>query len=249
MRWSFLLEPHSLPQIVRLFLICCLRCSSCQLGCPIILFSSCCFSSSPRCDRMSIRHLLALHTLLNSSSLPLLTLLCLADTVFVFVDPCFTRQAFLDNLSDSFSTFVVVWFDRSSMRCHLCTTRRTSSVIMSLKFSKHGKSSWVCRILSAGTLVRKMRSYFENEQSIFALLALQKSVFEIATVSMFTTNSDNCLFLFMLHIWRQLGSTPITLLWSVGSMVSRIPILQTCNVVVVLNQRLASFQHLRSSSL
>ena len=38
------------------------------------------------------------------------------------------------------------------------------------------------------------------------------------------------------------------LLWSVGSMVSRIPILQTCNVVVVLKQRLASFLHLRSSS-
>ena len=32
-------------------------------------------------------------------------------------------------------------------------------------------------------------------------------------------------------------------------VVSRIPILQTCIVVVVLKQRLASFQHLRSSSL
>ena len=41
----------------------------------------------------------------------------------------------------------------------------------------------------------------------------------------------------------------VILLWSVGSIVSRIPILQTCNVVVVLKQRLASFQHLRSSSL
>ena len=41
----------------------------------------------------------------------------------------------------------------------------------------------------------------------------------------------------------------INMLWSVGSMVSRIPILQTCNVVVVLKQRLASFQHLRRSSL
>ena len=30
-------------------------------------------------------------------------------------------------------------------------------------------------------------------------------------------------------------------------MVSRIPILQTCNVVGVLKHRLASFQHLRSS--
>ena len=36
--------------------------------------------------------------------------------------------------------------------------------------------------------------------------------------------------------------------WTVGSMVRRRPILQTCNVVVVLKQRLASFQQLRSSS-
>ena len=36
--------------------------------------------------------------------------------------------------------------------------------------------------------------------------------------------------------------------WSVGSTVSRIPILQTCNVVVILKQKLASFQHLRSFS-
>ena len=34
----------------------------------------------------------------------------------------------------------------------------------------------------------------------------------------------------------------------VGSLVSRIPILQTWNVVVVQEQRLASFQHLRRSS-
>ena len=40
----------------------------------------------------------------------------------------------------------------------------------------------------------------------------------------------------------------VILKWSVGSMVSRIPILQTCKVVMVLKQRLASFQHLRSSS-
>ena len=37
--------------------------------------------------------------------------------------------------------------------------------------------------------------------------------------------------------------------WSVGSTVSGILIPQTCNVVVVLKQRLAWFQHLRSSSL
>ena len=83
-------------------------------------------------------------------------------------------------------------------------------MIISLKFSKHGKSSWLSlQKFSAGKLVRKRRSYFENEQSIFALLALHKSVFEIVPVSMFTTNSDNCLFLFMLHIRRQLDSTDV----------------------------------------
>ena len=44
------------------------------------------------------------------------------------------------------------------------------------------------------------------------------------------------------------GSSPSSCS-GVGSMVSRIPILQICNVVVVLKQILASFQHLRSSSL
>ena len=44
------------------------------------------------------------------------------------------------------------------------------------------------------------------------------------------------------------ASAAFILLWSVGSMVSRIPILQTCNVVVVLKRRLERSQHLRSSS-
>ena len=37
--------------------------------------------------------------------------------------------------------------------------------------------------------------------------------------------------------------------WCVGSMISRIPILQTCNVVVAQQQRLASFQHLHNFPL
>ena len=67
----------------------------------------------------------------------------------------------------------------------------------------------------------------------------------------------------LLSLQRALGShrvcNPVTrsimgfitfiLPWSVGSMVTSIQILQTCNVVAVLKQRLASFQHLRSSSL
>ena len=82
------------------------------------------------------------------------------------------------------------------------------------------------------------------------------------SVLMFTTNVDICLFLchnfpctFLLcyvfvsglqssHQLRD-QFVIVILLWSVGSMVSRIPILQTCNVVEVLKHRLASFQHLR----
>ena len=101
------------------------------------------FSSSPNATACRSAICSPLHATLNSSSLLLLHLLCLGDTIFVFVDPCFTRQGLLDKLSDSFSTFVFVWFDRSSTRSQRCTTRRTSSVIISLKFSKHGKSSWL----------------------------------------------------------------------------------------------------------
>ena len=43
--------------------------------------------------------------------------LCLGDRVFVCTHPCFSRQGSLNDRSDSFSTFVVVWFDRSSIRC------------------------------------------------------------------------------------------------------------------------------------
>ena len=160
MFWSFLLEPNSLPQIARLFLICCLRCSSCQLGCPIILFSSC-FSSSP--DATACRSAICspLHATLNSSSLPLLHLLCLA-----------TPSLYSLILALPVKVFSIIFLIRSphaflcsSMRCQRCTARRTSSVTMSLKVSKqHGKSSWLSlQNFSAGKLVRKMRSYFEKE--------------------------------------------------------------------------------------
>ena len=42
------------------------------------------------------------------------------------------------------STFVVVWFDRSSIRCQRCTTRSTSCVTVSLDVSRqHIESSWL----------------------------------------------------------------------------------------------------------
>ena len=72
-------------------------------------------------------------------------------------------------------------------------------------------------------------------------------------VSLFTTNSNNCLFLFaVLHLRRQPDSTSVPSFCSGVSdsfMVSRIAILQTCNVVAVQKQRLASFQHLHNFSL
>ena len=58
--------------------------------------------------------------------------LCLGDSVFICINPCLSRQGSLDIRSGSFSTFVVVWFCRSSMRCRRCTARTTSSVIVSL---------------------------------------------------------------------------------------------------------------------
>ena len=87
------------------------------------------------------------------------------------------------------------------------------------------------------------------------------------SVSTFTINVDNCLFVccrfpctfFLWSVLVSPGLQPhhqihhrlvtVILQWSVGSMVSRIPILQTCNVAAVLKHRLASFQPLRSSLL
>ena len=145
-----------------------------------------------------------------------------------------------------------VWFDRSSMRCHLCTTRRTSSVIISLKFSKHGKSSWLSlQKFSAGKLVRKRRSYFENEQSIFCPSCTSQICFRDCT--RFDVHNQFRQLSVSFHVAHpspaRFDRCRTWLLWSVGFTVSRIPIPQTCNVVVVLKQRLASFQHLRSSSL
>ena len=71
-----------------------------------------------------------------------------------------------------------------------------------------------------------------------------------APVSTNITNSDNCLFLsvFAHPAAARFNRSPIILQWSVGSMVSRKPILHICNAVVVLKQKLASFQHLHRLS-
>ena len=75
---------------------------------------------------------------------PLFHSLCLGDSVFVCIHLCFSRQSCLINRSDSFSTFVVVRFHRSSMRSQRCTTRTTSSVTASLDVTRqHMESSWL----------------------------------------------------------------------------------------------------------
>ena len=132
---------RGLPQFVRLFFICCLRTSSTNVDVShsvLVVFSL----VLARCARMSIRHLLLLLTLhrnipwtsFHLSSSSFFHSLCLGDSVFVWIHPCLTRQGSLDNRSDSFSTFIVVWVCRSSVRCQRCTTRTTSSVTVSLNF-------------------------------------------------------------------------------------------------------------------
>ena len=81
------------------------------------------------------------------------------------------------------------------------------------------------------------------------------------SVSMFTINADNCFCAigsrsvcsnrFLKPLTRSIiGFIALQLVLECGIHgVNRIPFLQTCNVVVVQKQRLASFQHLRSSSL
>ena len=108
-------------------------------------------------DCMSIRHLLlslgspkhTSCTSLNSSSFPLFQSLCLGDSVSVCTHPCLSRQGSLNDLSDSFSTFVVLWFDRSSMRCQRCTNQTKPPVSTDNTWNLLGSAS---RILSTAIL-------------------------------------------------------------------------------------------------
>ena len=161
---------------------------------------------------MSIRHLLATprhaQLELSSSFAPLVSATLSLYSLILALPVKVFSISFLIRSRHSFLCGLIV----SSTRCHLCTTRRTSSVDHEPQGQQTTRKIFLAQFAEffpLGTQVRKMRSYFENEQSIFALLALHKSVFEIVPVSMFTTNSDNCLFLFMLHIRRQLDLTDV----------------------------------------
>ena len=117
-----------------------------------VLFVSCFFCDvTARCVRMSNRHLLitsvpGFHrhipcTSLNSSSFPLFHSLCLSDSVFVCIHPCFSRQGSLNDRSDSLSAFVIMWLCRSSMRCKRSTAWTTSSVSVSFNVRRQNVES------------------------------------------------------------------------------------------------------------
>ena len=104
-----------------------------------------------RCVRISNRHLLissvpGFHkhiacTSLNSSSFPLFDSLCLSESVFARIHPCFSRQGSLNDRSDSFSAFVVMWLCRFSMRCKRCTPWAASSVSVSFNVRRQDVES------------------------------------------------------------------------------------------------------------
>ena len=94
-----------------------------------------------RCVRMSNRRLLIIsvpgfhrHISLHLAQLelfPLFDSLCLSDSVSVRFYPCFSRQGFLNDRSDSLSAFVVMWLCRFSIRCKRCASWAASSVSVS----------------------------------------------------------------------------------------------------------------------
>ena len=104
----------------------------------LIIFSSCWFfhDVTARCVCMSNRHLLIIYvsrflrhihcTSLNSSSPLPSDSLCLSDSVLACINPCFSRQGFLNSRSDSLSEFISTWFCHFSLRCKQRVSRTTS---------------------------------------------------------------------------------------------------------------------------
>ena len=80
-------------------------------------------------------------TSLNSSSFPLFHSLCLSDSVFVRIHPCFSRQSSLNDRSDFLSAFVIMWLWRFSMRCKRCTAWAASIVSVSFNVRRQDVES------------------------------------------------------------------------------------------------------------
>ena len=134
---SFLLESYSRPQFVRFFFICCLRSpfanvdilSFCSLRVVFLLRQMRPHSPVPPAPR-STRALSLSFTRSVSATLSL--------HAFILALPVKVPSTMV---LISFSTFVVVWFYRYSMRCQLCTTRTTSSTTVSLDVSHTSRPS------------------------------------------------------------------------------------------------------------
>ena len=80
-------------------------------------------------------------TSLHSSSFPLFDSLCLSDSVFVRIHPCFSRQGSLNDRSDSLSAFIVMWLCRFSIRCKRCASWAASSVSVSFNVRRQDVES------------------------------------------------------------------------------------------------------------
>ena len=117
---------------------------------------------------------------------------------------------------------------------------KVQSVSFSLVYSLHIAyfSSSLC-LSRHGPFIGRSAQLFHRSNEFIQLLHPSRCSQSILTIVCF------CL----LFCTSDVGRCPILLQWSVGSLGNGKQILQTCNVVVVLEQRLTSFQQLRSSSL
>ena len=131
---SFLFKSYCLPQLAKLFFSCCLWSSYANVNVshsiPFVLVFP---DVTARCVRIPAHQLCSLVpcTSLNTSSFPLVHSLCLGDSVFVRIHPCFSRQGSLNDRADSLSAFIVTWLCRFSMRCKRCASWAASSVSVS----------------------------------------------------------------------------------------------------------------------
>ena len=151
---SFLLNSYCLPQLVRLFFTCCHWSSFVNVDVSHPVLFVLVFSDvTARCVRLSNRHLLIISvfrstkhtpsTSINSSSFPLFHSLCLGDSVFVRINPCFSCQRSLNDRSDSLWAFIIMWLCRFSMRCTRCTSWTASRVSVSFNVRRQDvESSW-----------------------------------------------------------------------------------------------------------
>ena len=141
-------------------------CSSLALSDPLlsmwmslILFSSC-WLSLARGDRMSICHLLLILGFHSSHILHLSPLglfsslsLTLSRRLRLCVHPSllFPSRSSLNSRSDSLCRFIVVWFDRSSVRCHRCTCWTTSTLTVSLDVRRQTRGIFTAQSLELFT--------------------------------------------------------------------------------------------------